>query len=58
MATRGPFVMAGNEIKAGTRQTVEIPVAKLYTHTPLHVPVEVPRRSGIDGMRCDSRGRD
>lgn len=51
---RAPFVIAGNEIKAGTRYTVELPVAKLYTHTPLHIPVEVVhgRRDGPVLMVC------
>ncbi|SDX26033.1 succinylglutamate desuccinylase/aspartoacylase family protein [Marinobacter mobilis] len=53
-ASRAPFVIAGTEIKAGTRETVEIPVAKLYTHTPLHIPVEVihGRRDGPVLMVC------
>lgn len=38
---RAPFEIAGVQVKAGTRETVEVPVAKLYTHTPLHIPVEV-----------------
>ena len=38
---RAPYEIAGTQVKAGTRQTVEVPVAKLYTHTPLHIPVEV-----------------
>ncbi|GHD52583.1 hypothetical protein SAMN05216429_106107 [Marinobacter persicus] len=38
---RAPFEIAGVQVNAGTRQTVEVPVAKLYTHTPLHIPVEV-----------------
>lgn len=51
---RAPFVIADTEIKAGTRQTVEVPVAKLYTHTPLHIPVEVihGRRDGPVLMVC------
>jgi len=51
---RAPFEIAGTQIKAGTRQTVEVPVAKLYTHTPLHIPVEVVhgRRSGPVMMVC------
>ncbi|MFL1404253.1 succinylglutamate desuccinylase/aspartoacylase family protein [Marinobacter sp. M1N3S26] len=51
---RAPFVIADTEIKAGTRQTVEVPVAKLYTHTPLHIPVEVVhgRRDGPVLMVC------
>jgi len=51
---RAPFKIAGVEIKAGTRQTVEVPVAKLYTHTPLHIPVEVVhgRRDGPVMLVC------
>ncbi|WP_166251692.1 succinylglutamate desuccinylase/aspartoacylase family protein [Marinobacter salicampi] len=51
---RAPFNFAGTEIKAGTRQTVEFPVAKLYTHTPLHIPVEVVhgRREGPVLLVC------
>jgi hypothetical protein len=54
MAARAPFVIAGTEVKAGTRQTVEVPVARLYTHTPLHLPVEVVhgRRDGPVLMVC------
>jgi hypothetical protein len=51
---RAPFRIADVEIPAGTRQTVEVPVAKLYTHTPLHIPVEVVhgRRSGPVILVC------
>lgn len=51
---RAPFRIAGEEIPAGTRKTVEVPVAKLYTHTPLHIPVEVVhgRRPGPVLMVC------
>lgn len=51
---RAPFEIAGVEVKAGTRETVEVPVAKLYTHTPLHIPVEVVhgRRDGPVLMVC------
>ncbi|UDL04223.1 succinylglutamate desuccinylase/aspartoacylase family protein [Marinobacter sp. CA1] len=51
---RAPFVIAGTEVKPGTRATVEIPVAKLYTHTPLHLPVEIihGRRDGPVLMVC------
>jgi predicted deacylase len=54
MAARAPFLISGTEVKAGTRQTVEVPVAKLYTHTPLNLPVEVVhgRRSGPVLMVC------
>ncbi len=44
---RAPFEIAGVEVKAGTRETVEVPVAKLYTHTPLHIPVEVVHGRGM-----------
>ncbi|QSP96257.1 succinylglutamate desuccinylase/aspartoacylase family protein [Marinobacter salinisoli] len=51
---REPFEIAGTQIKPGTRETVEVPVAKLYTHTPLHIPVEVihGRRDGPVLMVC------
>ncbi|NWO04272.1 MAG: succinylglutamate desuccinylase/aspartoacylase family protein [Alteromonadaceae bacterium] len=51
---RAPFEIAGEQVKAGTRKTVEVPVAKLYTHTPLHIPVEVVhgRRDGPVMMVC------
>ena len=51
---RAPFEIAGEQVKAGTRKTVEVPVAKLYTHTPLHIPVEVihGRRDGPVMMVC------
>lgn len=51
---RKPFVIAGTEVRAGTRETVELPVAKLYTHTPLHLPVEVihGRRDGPVLLVC------
>ena len=51
---RAPFEMAGVKVQAGTRQTIEIPVAKLYTHTPLHIPVEIVhgRRDGPVLMVC------
>ncbi|MEA1079485.1 succinylglutamate desuccinylase/aspartoacylase family protein [Marinobacter qingdaonensis] len=54
MAARAPFVIGDYEVRAGTRRTVEIPVAKLYTHTPLHIPVEVVhgRRAGPVLMVC------
>src|SRR5690606_21475071 len=48
------FEIAGVQVKAGTRETVEVQVAKLYTHTPLHMPVEVVhgRRDGPVLMVC------
>lgn len=38
---RAPFELAGVGIAPGTRMQIDVPVAKLYTHTPLHIPVEV-----------------
>lgn len=35
------FTLAGERIEPGTRRQVDVPVAKLYTHAPLHIPVEV-----------------
>lgn len=40
-AAREDFVLGGQRVPAGTRQRIEVPIAKLYTHTPLHIPVEV-----------------
>ncbi|MEH6561849.1 MAG: succinylglutamate desuccinylase/aspartoacylase family protein [Marinobacter sp.] len=51
---RAPFEMAGVQVQPGTRQTIEITVAKLYTHTPLTIPVEIVhgRRDGPVLMVC------
>jgi predicted deacylase len=51
---RAPFEIAGIEVQPGTRQTIEVQVAKLYTHTPLHIPVEIVhgRRDGPVLMVC------
>lgn len=51
---REPFEIAGETIDVGKRRTVEVPVAKLYTHTPLHIPVEVVhgRREGPTLLVC------
>ncbi|KAB7624288.1 succinylglutamate desuccinylase/aspartoacylase family protein [Alkalilimnicola sp. S0819] len=38
---RAPFHINGTEIPAGTRATVDLPAAQLYTHTPLTIPVQV-----------------
>ncbi len=38
---RAPFVIGGEEISAGTRQTVHLPLSLLSTHTPMTVPVHV-----------------
>jgi len=51
---RADFEIAGQRIAAGQRGTVEVPVAKLYTHTPMHIPVEVVhgRRDGPTLLVC------
>src|SRR5690554_2717672 len=51
---RAAFEIVGHHVAPGTRQTVEVPVAKLYTHTPLHIPVEIVhgRREGPVLMVC------
>lgn len=36
-----PFELNGVEIKAGTRDKVDLPLAQLYTQTPLNVPIHV-----------------
>lgn len=38
---RPSFQIAGTEVAAGTRQLVDIPVAKLPNHTPVTLPVQV-----------------
>lgn len=38
---RPPFELAGHTIYPGQRLQIDMPVARLYTHTPLHIPVEV-----------------
>ncbi len=38
---RDPFQLAGHTIQPGQRLQVDVPVARLYTHTPLHITVEV-----------------
>ncbi len=38
---RAPFQLGEHTIKPGQRLQVDVPVARLYTHTPLHIPVEV-----------------
>ncbi|UQG56986.1 MULTISPECIES: succinylglutamate desuccinylase/aspartoacylase family protein [unclassified Marinobacter] len=51
---RAPFEIAGIQVQPGTRKTIEVQVAKLYTHTPLHIPVEIVhgRRDGPVLMVC------
>ncbi|RUR34157.1 succinylglutamate desuccinylase/aspartoacylase family protein [Vreelandella nanhaiensis] len=38
---RAPFQLAGHSIEPGQRSQIDVPVARLYTHTPLHITVEV-----------------
>ncbi|WP_136247777.1 succinylglutamate desuccinylase/aspartoacylase family protein [Halomonas borealis] len=38
---RAPFELADTRVAPGTRQQIDVPVARLYTHAPLHIPVEV-----------------
>jgi len=38
---RVPFIIGGERIPAGARQTVDLPVSLLSTHTPMTVPVHV-----------------
>lgn len=45
-----PFVINGQRIKAGTRATIDLPIAQLHTHNPVNMPVQVVRGSR-DGPR-------
>ena len=38
---RQPFALAGAAVAPGQRATLEIPLAGLYTHTPVNMPVQV-----------------
>jgi uncharacterized protein len=38
---RAPFELAGVRVAPGSRAQIDVPIAKLYTHAPLHIPVEV-----------------
>lgn len=38
---RPPLVIGGVEVAAGTRTTVELELARLHTHTPVAMPVQV-----------------
>ncbi|MDT8317521.1 MAG: succinylglutamate desuccinylase/aspartoacylase family protein [bacterium] len=38
---QGPIVIAGTEIRGGQRVTIDIPFARLYTHTDMTMPVHV-----------------
>lgn len=56
MATncRAPFVLGGREIAPGSRVTIDLPVAQLYTHTPVTMPVHVihSRKEGPTLLVC------
>lgn len=54
MAKRAAFELAGVRVAPGSRERVEVPIAKLYTQTPLHIPVEVihGRRDGPVLLVC------
>ena len=39
--SRSPFMMNGTAIAAGESKSIDMRVAQLYTHTPLHIPVQV-----------------
>jgi len=38
---RAPFALADRKVPAGSRLTIDLPVAQLYTHTPVTMPVHV-----------------
>ena len=38
---RAPLLLAGSKIKPGQQATIQVPVARLYTHTDLRMPVHV-----------------
>jgi len=39
--TRPPLTINGNTFKPGTNTTIELPVGRLYTHTPMTMPIHV-----------------
>ena len=41
MATNTAFRICGNTIEPGTRSTLELPFGRLYTHSPVTMPVHV-----------------
>ncbi|MGQ7248004.1 succinylglutamate desuccinylase/aspartoacylase family protein [Halomonas sp. V046] len=53
---RAPFELAGVQVAPGTRTQIDVPVAKLYTHAPLDIPVEVVhgRQSGPTLLVCSA----
>jgi predicted deacylase len=38
---RQPFELGGRQVEAGSRLTIDLPIAQLYTHTPITMPVHV-----------------
>lgn len=36
-----PFELAGNVVQPGDRLQFDLPIANLYTHTPLNMPIEI-----------------
>jgi predicted deacylase len=51
---RASFELADVRIGPGSRNQIDVPVARLYTHAPLHIPVEVVhgRQSGPVLLVC------
>ncbi len=51
---RAPFELADIRVAAGSRTLIDVPVARLYTHAPLYIPVEVVhgRQSGPMLLVC------
>ncbi|CAM3446535.1 succinylglutamate desuccinylase/aspartoacylase family protein [Halomonas lysinitropha] len=51
---RAPFELAGTRVATGSRTQIDVPVARLYTHAPLYIPVEVVhgRQSGPVMLVC------
>lgn len=50
MAKHEQLVINGIEILPGSRQTIDLPAGRLYTHTPMNVPVHI-IRGKKDGPR-------
>jgi predicted deacylase len=52
--TRAPFILGDQEIAAGSRGTLSLPLAQLYTHTPVPMPIHVVhgRRAGPTLLVC------
>ena len=50
MSANQPLKINGTEISPGTRATLDLPAGRLYTHTPMSVPVHV-----VSGKRAGPR---